>query len=194
MSLRRLKLGWVHLIHSTVALVVLVLLVLAAFLFMDYSQVNTTYAALRSDRVTIQGHEVLCSTQLWRPTSRGPMVENCYVTYSFHGHHYSAIVPKDWGFEFYVDPANTAYRMNKSTYDTASENLNGDLVLGSVLLAAAILVTAVHQWHYRGFRRRRRLRPSQVHTHHSNFPSDSRRPGTSQTPSYEAETNRRADV
>jgi hypothetical protein len=75
----------------------------------------------------------------------------------FEGQQFHAWVDKSWGFAFYVDPKNTAYRMNTNTFAAATGNLNADSIIAALLLVGATLVTLVHQVHLYRARQRKRL-------------------------------------
>lgn len=83
--------------------------------------------------------------------------DNCFVTYRYGDEQFHAWIDKSWSLTFYVDPFNTVFRMNKSTYDHATENINSDIAFAVLLLLGAMLVTIVHQFHLYRRQRHRRL-------------------------------------
>jgi hypothetical protein len=142
----------IHVIHSVAVLAVVTQLVFASLFLADTLQTSASYDALTAHRVQVQAHQVACFGP-GSPNHFAGYFDNCFVTYRYQDHHFHAWIDRSWGLIFYVDPYNTVFRMNKSTYDHATVNINSDIAFAVLLLLGAVLVTIFHQYHL--YRRRR---------------------------------------
>jgi hypothetical protein len=157
------KLRSIHIVHVFIVAAVLTQLALAGLFLFDRYEVNRTYSSLVAHRTFVRGHVVGCYYVTGHNHLAG-YVDPCFVRYVFEGQQFHAWVDKSWGFSFYVDPQDTAYRMNTNTFAVATGNLNADSVIAALLLAGATLVTVVHQVHlYRSRQRKRLLHPNFGH-------------------------------
>jgi hypothetical protein len=150
-----------HVIHSLVVLAVLTQLALAGLFLADVLTTSATYDGLVAHRVPVTAYQVNCFNAVGEPEKF--FYDNCYASYKYQDQTFHAWIDKSWGSVFYVDPLNTSYRMNKATFDSATENIDSDILFIVLLLLGAIAVTAVHQLHMYRRRKRRRLFAHHVH-------------------------------
>jgi hypothetical protein len=144
---------------------VLTQLAFAGLFLFDRHEVNRTYSSLVAHRTYVRGHVVECFYVTGHNHLAG-YVDPCFVRYVFEGQQFDAWVDKSWGFAFYVDPQDTAYRMNTNTFAVATGNLNADSIFAALLLVGATLVTVVHQVHLYRARQRKRLLHADFGHHH----------------------------
>jgi hypothetical protein len=144
-----------HVVHSLTVLVVATLLVFAGLFLGDLARTGTTYNNLVAHHVAVTGRLFRCFNVTGEPEKF--FYDNCYVNYSYQHQEFHAWTDKSWGVVFYVDPENTSYRMNKTIYDNAQENIDSDVVFAVLLLSGALLVTVGHLVYLNRLRRRNRL-------------------------------------
>ena len=145
-----------HVLHSSVALVVVVLVGLAIGFLVDASQTNRTYDALAAHHVTVAARQVGCAyTGRTTNSNQNSSVLMCRVSYGYKGQSFSNLVPYQKHYAFLVDPQNTTFRMSSVTFAGGPEAIIGDLVFAILCLVGAGLVTTVHLVHQR--RRHRRV-------------------------------------
>lgn len=156
-----------HVVHSLVVLAVLAQVASAGLFLADVLRTSATYDGLVAHRVPVTGHIVECFNFTLQREEL--YYDNCYATYRFGHQEFHAWIDKSWGLVFYVDPLNTSYRMNKATFDSATENIDSDILFIVLLLLGAIAVTAVHQLHMYRRRKRRRLFAHHVHEYQVNL-------------------------
>jgi len=140
-----------HVLHGFVVLAVLVQLGFAAAFLVDAAETNTTYDALANHRVAVHGQQVACSA-IVGGRLRYVMAVICRVDYTYAGVSYTAEIPRGEPATFYVDPVNTAYRMNEVSFEKGPTETVGDLVIASLLVFGALAVTIVHLEHLRARR------------------------------------------
>jgi hypothetical protein len=146
------KVRAIHVIHSVAVLAVVTQLVFAGLFLADTLQTSTTYDALTAHRVQVRAHLVSCSVR--GPNYSSTYYNPCFVTYRYREQRFHAWIGYSFGLTFYVDPDNTAFRMNKTTYDNATVNIDTDIAFTVLLLLGAAFVTIAHQLHL--YRRRQR--------------------------------------
>jgi hypothetical protein len=148
-----MRLRAVHVLHSGVVLAVLVLLGFASAFLVDALQANSTYDALAAHRVAVRGHVIGCF-DVQAGIVAGYGARGCRVGYSYKDRSFSAMIGDNQSRTFYVDPLDTAYRMNSATFSNGPVEVTGDIVIAVALFAGAALITTVHQIHL--YRRRKR--------------------------------------
>jgi hypothetical protein len=144
----------IHLLHSTVLLVVAVMLGFAGAFFADAAGTNRTYEALAAHRVAVPAHVVYCNGRPGMTRTRTGYW--CSVRYSYADNNYSGTLPwADPKVEL-VDPRDPQYRMSEAIFRHGPVAITGDLIFGSLLLFGACAVTGTHQYHL--YLRRRHAR------------------------------------
>jgi len=137
-----------HALHGFVVLAVLIQLGFGIAFLIDAARTNTTYDALASHRVAVQAHATGCFTVVTgRMSSFSTRL--CRVRYEYAGKAFADYVPLGQTMTFYVDPLDTAYRMNQVNFEKGPEATFGDLAFASVCGFGALAVTAVHLEHLR---------------------------------------------
>jgi hypothetical protein len=160
-----------HVVHSLAVLVVLTQLAFAGLFLADVVTTSATYDGLVAHRVPVTAHLVGCFNIVAFPASaEKAFYDNCYVTYKYRGQEFHAWIDKSWSLVFYVDPLNTSYRMNRTIFNNATENIDSDILFIVLLLLGAIAVTTVHQLHL--YRRRRHRRLVAHHENHDQVVHD----------------------
>jgi hypothetical protein len=149
--------GHVKILHSFVAVVVLVEVGFAAAFLVDALRTNAVYDALVADHATVDGRIVGCFV-LGQGRTGLPTGRVCRADYSYGGVTYNAEIPAGQTTLFVVDPRNAADRMNVADFDKGPEETTGDLVFAGGLLAGAVAVVVVHGLHLRHRPSTRRLR------------------------------------
>jgi len=144
-----------HVVHSLTVLVVATLLVFAGLFLGDLARTSTTYNNLVVHHVAVTGRLFRCFNVTSVPEKFS--YDNCYVNYTYQHQEFHAWTDKSWGLVFYVDPDNTSYRLNKTIYDNAQENIDSDVLFAILLLGGAVLVTVGHLVYLSRLRRRRRM-------------------------------------
>jgi hypothetical protein len=133
-----------HVVLSTALVLVVVQLSLAGAFLVDAAQTNSGYDALASHRVAVPGQPVGCAY-----TSRRGAAHLCRFTYNYQGVSFSFVLNYGEQSTAYVDPADPSIRMPEVNFQGGPTTIVGDLVLGSCLIAGAILVAVVHTVHRR---------------------------------------------
>jgi hypothetical protein len=149
-----------HVIHSLVVLAVLTQLTFAGLFLADLLTTSATYDGLAEHRVPVTSHLVGCFNAVGEPEKF--FYDNCYVTYKYRDQGFHAWIDKSWSLDFYVDPLDSSYRMNKSIFESATENINSDTLFTILLLLGATVTTALHQLHLYQRRKWHRLHPAEV--------------------------------
>lgn len=138
-----------HVLHIGVVLAVLPQLGFATAFLVDAHETNKTYDALAGHRVTLTAHTLGCAF-VGRPARTLTYTGHiCRVSYSYQGQEFISYIPFGQTETFYVDPLNTALRMNKVSFDKGPEETTGDIVIAVLLLLGALIVTTLHQIHLR---------------------------------------------
>ena len=141
-----------HVVLSTALILVVVQLSLAGAFLADAAQTNGAYDALASRRVAVSGQLLGCAS-----TRRAPSLA-CRFTYNYQGLSFSFLLPAGERSTAYVDPADPSIRMPEFLFQSGPTTIVGDLVIGSCLIAGAVLVAVLHAVH-----RRRRAQATRRH-------------------------------
>jgi hypothetical protein len=144
-----------HVIHSLVLVAVLTQLSFAGLFLADLASTSATYNTLVVHRVPVTAQLFRCFNVTTVPEKF--TYDNCYVNYKYRGEEFHAWIDQSWSLVFYVDPYNSSIRMNKSTFDSATENIDSDTLFVVLLLLGAILTAAAHQIQMYRLRKERRL-------------------------------------
>jgi hypothetical protein len=150
-------------LHVGVLLAVLLQLGFASAFFADAANTNRIYSALSAHRVSVNAQTVGCFAIASTRTTGGSYAQVCRVTYEYDEMTFSAVIPYRETRTFYIDPLDTSMHMNKAIYESSSTAKTGDIVIGSLLLLGAGLVTTLHQLHMHRSRRRRARSESETH-------------------------------
>jgi hypothetical protein len=142
-------------IHSLVLVAVLTQLSFAGLFLTDLATTSSTYNTLVAHRVPVTAQLFRCFNVTTVPEKF--TYDNCYVNYKYQGKEFHAWIDQSWSLVFYVDPYNSSIRMNKSTFDSATENIDSDTLFVVLLFLGAILTAAVHQIQMYRLRKERRL-------------------------------------
>jgi hypothetical protein len=145
-----------HVLHSSVAIVVLVQLGFASALLFDAAGTNRSYDALQASHVALTGQVRGCA---FVPRgSRGGYVGSsgrvCRVGYTYRGQTFSEYIAAGRSTVVFVDPQDSSIRMTKVDFDGGPEATTTDVVIAALLILGAIAVSTVHLAHIR--RRQRR--------------------------------------
>jgi hypothetical protein len=154
-----------HVIHVGLVLAVLIQLGFAGAFIADAAGANRTYDALAAHRVKVTARIIACAYYAPRPQGYGFSGRVCRVEYHYRNHKYSAVINYDQTRRYYVDPQDPTIAENVETFAGGPEEVGGDLTFAGLLLAGALLITSVHQWHL--YRRRRARREFHAGSHHA---------------------------
>jgi hypothetical protein len=138
-----------HVLHVGVILAVVLQLAFAGAFLADASQTNRAYDALAAHRVTVTARTVGCVFVGSISRSGNYSGHVCRVAYSYQGQQFSAVIGFNQTRTFYVDPLDTALRMNMASFDNGPDETTGDLIIAALLLFGALTVTVLHQIHVR---------------------------------------------
>jgi hypothetical protein len=144
-----------HVWHGTVLLIVLVQLGFPVGFLVDAFLTNRTYDTLTTDRIAVAGRIQGCAFA-GESRSDAPLAHVCRVDYDDHGSAFSVVMPFGERTTVYVDPQNTSIRMTEVPFDGGPEETTVDIVLATLLLGGAVIVSTVHLIHLRRRQRRRR--------------------------------------
>jgi hypothetical protein len=138
-----------HVLHVGVIVAVVLQLGFAGAFFVDASQTNRAYDALAAHRVALTARTIGCVFVGSISRTGNYSGHVCRVAYSYQGQQFTAVIGSNQTRTFYVDPHDTALRMNKASFDNGPDETTGDLVIAALLLFGALTVTVLHQVHVR---------------------------------------------
>jgi len=147
-----------HVIHSTIAVVTLVLIGFSLAFLVDAIGTAHTYDTLGARHVAVQGQIRGCA--FVGPTSRTGQAtaEVCRLDYHYDGHHFTTVIGHGQSTVMVVDPHDLAVWEPSATYSNDPREIHGDLLLAFAFGVTGLAVGAVHLDHLRRHRRRARAR------------------------------------